>query len=225
MLRILFLSLTVAALAAGSAAAQTSGRFAVGAQVGTTGVCAEGQLQATPFITLRAGGDVFGYDENFDTGDIAYEGSADFNTISAFVDLHPFQNGFFVSAGGFAGDRTVEVVGRPNRDVVIAGQVFPPARFGRLVGEADFGGGAPFVGLGYNNTFTKAGRFGFKALAGAAFGSEPTVELRREGGEALPPAIQAQFDADREREERELEQEIEDFKTFPVLQVGLTYRF
>jgi hypothetical protein len=141
------------------------------------------------------------------------------------VDLHPFRNSFFVSGGGFFGERTVEVAGTPSRDVVIAGQVFRPPRFGRLVGEADFGSSAPFVGLGFNNTFRTSGRIGFKALVGAAFGGSPTVELRREGGEVLTPTVQAQFDADREREERELEQDVEDFKTLPVVQVGLTYRF
>jgi hypothetical protein len=139
--------------------------------------------------------------------------------------VHPFRNAFFVSAGGFLGGRSVEVSGTPKRDVVIAGQVIPPPRFGRLVGEADFGDAAPFVGLGFNNTFTQGGRWGFKVLAGAAFGSDPTVELRREGGDVLPAAVQAQFDADREAEERDLEQELEDLKTLPVLQLGLAYRF
>lgn len=225
MLRTLSVAFLLAA-AAGSASAQTGpGRIAVGAQVGTTGLGAEVQVQASEFLNVRAGGDFFNYEEDFETGDFDYAGEADFSTVSAFVDLHPFNNGFFVSGGGFLGDRTVTVAGTPNRDVVIAGQIFPPPRFGRLVGEADFGGAAPFLGLGYNNTFRTAGRIGFKALVGAAFGEDPTVELRREGGDPLPAAIQAQFDADREAEERDLEQELEDFKTLPVLQLGLTYRF
>ena len=37
--------------------------------------------------------------------------------------------------------------------------------------------------------------------------------------------IQDEFDAEVEREEAELESEIEDFKILPVLQVGVTYRF
>ncbi len=215
-----------AAAAAGSASAQTSsGRFAVGVQAGTTGLGAEAQFQTTDFLTLRAAGDVFSYEDEFETDDVRYDGEADFSTLSAFVDLHPFRNALFVSGGGFFGERTVQVTGTPARDVVIAGQVFPPPRFGRLVGEADFGGTAPFLGVGFNNTFTTAGRIGFKVLVGAAFGEEPTVDLRREGGDVLPADVQASFDAEREQQERELEAEIEDFKTLPVVQVGLTYRF
>lgn len=225
MIRLFAFSL-LACLAAAPAFAQSgSGRFALGAQIGTTGVGAEGQFRVSDHLTLRAAADVFRYDEEFETGDIAYDGELDFTTGGAFIDLHPFGNALFVSAGGYAGERTVQVTGAPNRDVVIAGQVFPPARFGRLVGEADFGGFAPFVGVGYNNTFRTGGRLGFKILAGAAFGEDPTVDLRREGGDVLTPAIQAQFDAEAEREERELEQELEEFKTLPVVQLGLTYRF
>jgi hypothetical protein len=224
-MRLLLLGAAVAALAAGSAAAQTRGPVAIGAQIGTTGVGAELQFQATPMITLRAGGDFFEYDENAETSDYDYDAQLDFSTLSGFVDLHPFQNPFFLSAGVYLGQRGIAVTGRPNRDVVIAGTVFPPPAFGTLVGEADFGDAAPFAGLGWNNTFHTAGPIGFKIVAGATFGSDPTVELRREGGTALPPAIQAQFDAEVEQEEAELERELEDFKVLPVLQVGLTYRF
>jgi hypothetical protein len=225
MRRLFIAALIAAAAAASSAVAQTPGGVAVGAQVGTTGLGAEVQLRAGRYVTLRAGGDLFRYEEEFDTDDIAYEGELDFTTATAAVDLHPFANPFFVSAGAVLGQRTVDVVGRPNRDVVIAGQVVPPPAFGRLVGEADFGGAAPFVGVGFNNTFTHDGRWGFKVMAGAVFGGDPEVALRREGGDPLPPTVQAQFDIERAQEEQELEEELESFKTLPVVQLGLSYRF
>ena len=221
----LLLGTALAALFAVPAFAQTPGRVAVGAQIGTTGVGAEIQVQASPIFTVRGGGDLFKYDEDFETDDIAYSGEMDFSTVSAFVDMHPMNNPFFVSAGAYLGGRTVEVTGTPSQNVTIGGQLFTPAQFGRLVGEADFGDAAPFLGLGWNNTFRTTGPIGFKIVAGATFGSDPTVDLRREGGMTLPAPIQAQFDAEVQAEEAELESELEDFKILPVLQVGLTYRF
>ena len=225
MSRILLLGAAFAALSAAPALAQTGGRVAIGAQIGTTGVGAEVQVQATPMVTLRAGGDLFTYEEEAETDDYDYDAELDFSTLSAFVDLHPFQNPFFVSAGAYFGDRGVDVTGRPTQNVVIGGQTFTPADFGQLVGDADFGSSAPFLGLGWNNTFRTSGPIGFKIVAGATFGSDPRVELRREGGIALPPSIQAQFDAEVEQEEADLERELEDFKILPVLQAGVTYRF
>ena len=222
----LLLGVAIAALTAGTAMAQTGGPVAVGAQVGTTGVGAEVQFQVSPMITLRGGGDLLKYEQNdVETDDYDYDAELDFSTASAFVDLHPMDNPFFVSAGVYLGDRGVTVEGRPNRDLVIGGQTFTPAQFGRLVGEAEFGDAAPFLGLGWNNTFRTAGPIGFKVVLGATFGSDPTVDLRREGGTALPPAIQAQFDAEVQQEEDDLERELENFKILPVVQAGVTYRF
>ena len=225
MSRLLLLGAAFAALSAAPALAQTGGRVAVGAQIGTTGVGAEVQVQATPMVTLRAGGDMFKYDEQAETDDYNYDAELDFSTLSAFADLHPFQNPFFLSAGIYLGERSVTVDGRANSNVVVGGQTFTPDQFGRLVGDADFGDSAPFLGLGWNNTFRTAGPIGFKIVAGATFGSDPTVDLRREGGMTLPPSVQAAVDAEIQAEEDDLERELEDFKVLPVLQAGVTYRF
>ena len=224
MLRTLSLAL-LAAAAAGAASAQTPGRFAVGVQGGTTGFGVEGQFQATEYINIRAAADVFSYEEDFSSSDVDYAGEIEFKTASAFVDLHPFANAFFVSAGAYAGDRSVDVTATSNRNAEIGNVVFTPAQIGTLTCTTEFGDFAPFLGLGFNNTFRTGGRIGFKAVVGAAFGEDPTVNLRRTGGEPLPAAIAAQFDQELRNEERELEEDAQDFKTLPVVQVGLTYRF
>ena len=224
MLRTLALAL-LATAAAGSASAQTAERFAVGVTAGTTGVGVEGQFQATSRINLRAAGDLFSYETDFSTDDVDYDAEIDFNQVGGFVDLHPFDNSFFVSAGAYAGDRSVEVSATSNSNAEIGNVVFTPQQIGTLTGTVDFGGTAPFLGLGFNNTFRTAGRIGFKAVVGAAFSEDPTVSLRRTGGEPLPAAIQAQFDQELRNEERELQEDAEDLKTLPVVQVGLTYRF
>jgi hypothetical protein len=221
----LVLGALAATLMAGSAAAQTDGRVAVGVQAGSTGLGGEVQFRVLPILTLRAGGDMFSYEDEFDGGRFQYDGEAEFSTVSAMADVHPFDNAFMVSAGAYFGERTVEVAARPSGFETIGGVTLTPAQFGSLVGDADFGSMAPFVGVGFNNTFRTRGRIGFKAVLGATFGEDPSVELRRDGGTALAPNVQAAFDVEREREERELEQDLEDFKILPVAQVGLSFRF
>ena len=224
MLRTLTIALLVTA-AATAASAQTSERFAVGVVGGTTGVGVEGQFQATPRVNLRVAGDFFSFEEEFSTDDIDYDSDIEFNTISGFVDLHPFDNAFFVSGGVYAGERSVKVNATSQSNAEIGNVVFTPAQIGTLTGEVDFGGSAPFLGLGFNNTFRTGGRIGFKAVVGAAFGGDPEVRLARTGGAPLPTQIQAQFDQELRNEERELQEDAKDLKTFPVVQVGLTYRF
>lgn len=224
MLRTLSLALLLTA-AAGAASAQTTDRFALGVTAGTTGVGVEGQFHATPRVNLRLAADLFSYDTDFSTDEVDYDAEIDFNQVGGFVDLHPFDNSFFVSAGIYGGDRSVEVNATSGRSAEIGNRVFTSQQIGTLTGTVDFGGSAPFLGLGYNNTFRTAGPIGFKAVLGVAFGDDPTVDLRRTGGEPLPSAIQAQFDQELRNEEAELQQDAEDLKTLPVVQVGLTYRF
>ena len=217
------LGVLIAATVAGSAAAQS--RVAVGAQAGTTGLGAEVEVQASPMLTLRAGGDWFNYDDEFDGDRFQYEGEADFSTLSAMADLHPFNNSFLISAGAYFGERSVAVAATPRSNETVGGVVLTPAQFGSLVGDADFGSTAPFIGLGFNNTFRTRGPIGFKAVVGATFGGEPDVQLRREGGMTLPANVQAAFDVERAQEEQALEDDLEDFRILPVAQVGVTWRF
>lgn len=226
MLRTLSLAL-LAAAAAGAASAQTAGgeRFAIGVVGGTTGLGVEGQFHANEYINLRIAGDAFSYETDFGTDDVDYASEIDFKTFGGFVDIHPFANALFVSAGVYSGDRSVSVSATSNQNAEIGDVIFTPAQIGTLTGTVDFGGGAPFLGVGFNNTFRSGGRIGFKALAGAAFGEDPTVELRRSGGAPLAGPIATQFDQELRKEERELAEDAKDLKTFPILQLGLTYRF
>lgn len=215
----------VAAVSAAPAVAQDS-RFAVGPQIGTTGIGAEVQFLASDRLVLRAGGDFLKVDEEFESDGIDYDGELDFSTGSVFVDLHPFANPFFVSAGAYFGGREVDLVAQSaGGSVEIGDQIFTAEQAGRIQGDLSFGDTAPFVGLGWNNTFRTEGRWGFKAVVGAAFGEDPEASLRRTGGVAIPAEVQTLLDAELRQEERELEEDADDFKVFPVLQVGLTYRF
>ena len=228
-MRTALLSTAAVALAAVAlpAAAQdaSDSRLALGAQLGTTGVGVEAQAAVNQYVTLRGSADFIRYDAEFETDDVEYDGDLDLTQGGVFVDVHPFSNAFFVSAGGYFGDRKADIKATAQGSAEIGDVVFTREQIGTLEGEADLGSFAPFLGLGYNDTFTSARRFGFKALVGAQFGQEPDVTLRRTGGVALPAQIQAQLDTELRDEERELEEDGEDFKVFPVVQIGVAYKF
>ena len=225
---ILIAAALAATCAAGSAAAQTrESRFALGANVGTTGLGIEAQFKVNPKVTLRGGFDSLQFDEEVEGDDILYDGELDFSTGGAFLDFHPTGGAFFLSAGAYFGDRQVNVSGTPapGSTVEIGDDTFTAAQVGTLEGSMDFGGTAPFVGLGWNNTFTTDRRWGFKFLVGAAFGDDPDAELARVGGSPLSPADQARLDAELDAEEMEIEEETDGFTVFPVVQLGLSFKF
>lgn len=221
------MAVAATALLTATAGQAQDGRFALGANAGTTGLGVEAQVMVNPKLTLRGGFDSLAFDQEVDGEDILYDGEIDFSTGGIFADVHPTGGAFFLSGGIYFGDRqlTVSATPEPGTTVEIGDEQFAAAEVGTLGGQLDFGGTAPFVGLGWNNTFTKDRRIGFKFLVGAAFGSDPSATLARTGGATLSPAVQADLDAELRAEELEIEDEVEGFTIYPVVQIGLAYRF
>lgn len=219
-------ALALAAMAttalAGAAHAQTApSSFAVGAHVGTTGIGAEAFWQLSPNVTLRGGGDYGRLDRDLESNDISYDGKAEWKTANIGVDFHPMANPLFLSAGLYAGDRSVDVDAVSARNVVTGGVTFTAAQIGAINGKASLSDTAPFIGLGWDNTFYTSGQVGVRVLAGVAFSDDPDVKLTATG----PFANQALVQAYLREEERQIQDDADAFKTYPVLSVGVNYRF
>lgn len=206
-------------LAASPAAAQS---VAVGANLGTPGIGVQVTAKVNDLLVLRGAVDGLSISRDEDYSDITYDGKAKLLTGGVFADLHPGGGAFFVSGGAYVGKRKIDLRAQPTAPVEIGGGVFTPAQVGRLDGEAKLSNFQPFVGLGFDNTYVGERSWGFRALAGIAFSKQPRVNLTASGGAlSNDPAFQARLRA----EEAEARDDAEDFKYFPVLQVGLTRRF
>lgn len=222
--QILAASAVVCAISASPALAQSSGEpaIAIGGQVGTTGAGLEVQFSVGPMFVLRGAVDTLGFDVDETLDDIDYSGRLDFDTVGAFVDLHPLANGFFISGGAYVGQRRITLDATPTGPVNIGGQSFTPAQVGTLSGEVRLKDVAPFVGLGFDNTFTRTSRWGFRALAGVAWSEEPQVDLDATGGTlSNDPTFRARL----EDERASIQSDVEDYGFYPVLQLGLNYKF
>lgn len=205
-----------------SAASAQEGRFALGAQVGTPGAGVTAAFSVSPNFVVRGSYDALKFDRDSTYDDIDYNAELDFNSPGAFVDWHPTGNALFVSAGAFFGDRSVNLDATPTGNTRIGSQTFTPAQIGNLTGKIELEDTAPFVGIGFDNTFTRGGRLGFRFLAGAAFGDAPQVDLNASGGTlSNDPTFQARL----AEEEADIQDDADDYKVLPVIQAGLTYRF
>ena len=78
------------------------------------------------------------------------------------------------------------------------------------------------VGVGWDNTFFTSGHWGVRAIAGVAFGDHPpSVALHAIGPFANDPTVLSNLQA----EQVSLRDHAGDYSYYPVVQVGLTYRF
>jgi hypothetical protein len=196
--------------------------IAVGVTGGTTGGGAEVQFALGPIFVLRGAVDTLGYDLDESYDGIDYTGRLDFDTLGAFIDLHPLANGFFISGGAYMGERNIGLNATPTGPVSIGGQTFTPSQVGTLTGEIKLQELAPFAGLGYDNTFTRNSRWGLRAVVGVAWSDTPEVGLDSTGGSlSNDPTFRARL-AD---EARTIQSDVEGYGFYPVVQLGLNYKF
>ena len=222
-MRLIPLAATALLLSAGSAMAQSSEPgIAIGATAGTSGVGLDVQVKLGPIFTLRGATDRLTHsaDENYDGVD--YSGDLTFDTVGAFIDMHPLANGFLISGGAYLGDRDIALTGTPTGPVDIGGQTYSPAQIGTLGGAIKLQDVAPFLGIGWDDTFYRNSRWGIRAIAGVAWSDAPEVALSSTGGSlSNDPTFQARL----RDESRNITDEAEGYGLFPIVQVGLNYKF
>jgi hypothetical protein len=220
------LSLAIAfggAILAGATGAQAQdSRFAVSGNIGTPGVGAEAQFQLSDSFVLRGGGDWMNFDYDHAYSGVDYSAKLKTGTGGVFLDWHPGQGGFFVSGGGYFGERKAKLSGTPSGPTQIGDVTYTPAQIGTITGDVEMSKAQPFVGLGYDNTFSGGGRWGFRVLGGVSFSDKPKVDLTASGGTLSSDPI---FQAELQREEDDVRDDAKGFKYFPIVQVGLSYRF
>ncbi|HRH20658.1 MAG TPA: hypothetical protein PLE81_08480 [Brevundimonas sp.] len=197
-------------------------RFAMGAGIGTTGLYIEGQFRVTSYISLRATYEKLDVEREQGVDDITYGGQLDSGVLGGFVQIHPAESSFFVSGGALFGERSVALSAQPSAPVSIGNQTFTPTQIGRLQGEADLGDRAVAVSTGWDSTFGRVRGLGWRVAAGVAVGPSPEIHMNSVGGTlSSDPILQSQLRI----EEGRIEDEAQDYRIYPVVQVGLTWRF
>ena len=201
-------------LAAGTAAADG---FALGAKAGTLGLGLEGTKGLTDKFNLRLGLNSYSYEFDEDASGIRYDAEFDLKSTAAIIDWHPFSGSFRLSAGFVHNKNQVTLTARPSGNVTIGNTVYSPAAAGTISGDVKFKSGAPYAGIGFGNAVSKGVPFGVTFEVGVLFQGSPDVSLRSNS-----PLVS---ESDLRREEQEAEADLEDFKTYPVISLGISYRF
>ena len=201
--------------------AQAAG-FGVGGKVSSLGVGGEVVAGLTDFLNLRAGvqGIAWDYDDTY--SGIEYEGELELFSGLFLVDLFPAKNNFRISAGFALNQNELTVTGVPtNGTYEINGIRYPSNLVGTLSGAVDFDSFAPYAGLGYGGHFGDSENWGFFMDIGILFQGSPQVSYTASGPIANDPFFQANLEAER----KQLEEDIDEYEYYPVLSMGVFYRF
>jgi hypothetical protein len=197
-------------------------RMAIAPRFSTMGGGADLVLRATDGLHVRLGAQAYSLTRDLETSDIEYEGEADLSTQHALLDIYPGGGGFRVTLGAVINGNELTARSTEDTIVVVNGVPYRVADVGVLTAEAVPDDLNPYASVGWGNPF-RGGRVKLMIDIGAFYQGEPEVELRANPnpGVILPPGFEENLAA----EERELQEEVSDYRVYPVVSVGVAFRF
>ncbi|HKJ75725.1 MAG TPA: hypothetical protein VKA64_00820 [Gammaproteobacteria bacterium] len=199
--------------------------WAAGARVSTLGLGVEVVKGFTPKWNARVGFNTYSYDDDRTENGIDYDAELDLQSVNAFLDFHPMENPFRLSIGYLFSSNELDMEANGDgSNVDIGNATVPLAASDQLNGDVDLGSGG-YIGIGWGDTGLQKG-WSVSAEAGVVFQGTPDVDLS--ASQSLRTKItNAGLDADAElqREEDELEDDLDEFDRYPVIAVGVTYGF
>ena len=124
-----------------------------------------------------------------------------------------------VTAGVYSNGNELLMVNDELLDLNIGGITYPGADIGTLSSATSFSSTAPYLGIGFD--FTLAGKVGMNLDLGVLWQGDPEVSLDASGLLSTDPGFQAALELERQ----ELEDDMSDFKAWPVISLGFVYKF
>jgi len=215
------LLLIVSVLLSCGAGCSDSGGLAISGKAGTLGLGGELTTGITSNVNARVGLNTldFDYDDEFDN--VEYDVGLDFSSFSALVDWYLFDSSFRISGGLISMDHTLNLDATPSESVDIGDGTYTSAEIGTLSGDADIDGVAPYIGIGWGDPMNPDKKWGFYCDFGVAFTDSPDVSLAANGTLASDPTFQANLAKERQK----IEDDLEPFEVYPVLSLGIFFRF
>ena len=214
------IKLGVALLALAFSGAANAG-FGVGVKAGTLGLGLEGRWEPIPWLDVRAGVNQFDYDDTGTHAGLGYDGTLALDNYFVTGNLKFPASPMRLTVGAYSNGNELQLVSEPfgGGTINIGGSNFTPADIGTLRSTTSFDDVAPYIGIGFD--FELFGKAGLNLDFGVLWQGDPAVAMTADGLAASQPAFQAALEAER----LELEDDMSDYKAWPVISIGFVYNF
>jgi hypothetical protein len=189
-------------------------------KVSTLGGGVEAEKTFTDSTGGRVGVNYFTGDYSATIDNIDYDMELNLMTVSAILNWHPFKGGFRISGGAMYNDNHIDITAEPSISYKIGDTTYTASDVGTLEGKVKFNEIVPYIGIGWDTSFGKRNRFGLLVDLGVIYQGSPDVELTATG-----LASSQAFENDIQAEEDKLQEDLDEYEYYPVIGVGLSYRF
>ncbi|MDE0149733.1 MAG: hypothetical protein F4027_00605 [Rhodospirillaceae bacterium] len=214
------------------------GSIVAGAHGSTLGAGISLGYDISPAFSARAVANYFSFDRKESSAGNQYSVDVQLLSFGLLGDWHPFENGFRVTAGVLYNGNKFTFASRTSE----FGAGDTDDYDGNLKAELGFNAVAPYLGIGWTSGRADGSGFSFFADAGAIYQGAPRLSVsgRAEvGGSSCSFSVsesgratvrgdcsdQATLSADLEKEHADLKGQLDNFKFYPVVMLGVTYRF
>lgn len=162
-------------------------------------------------------------DDTFTESDIEYKADLDLATAGVLLDWHPFRGHFRLTGGAYVNGNELSATGRATGGTfVINGVPYSAADIGALNGNIEFGSISPYVGFGFGR-MSKSG-FKFTVDIGVLY-QKPDATLNVACAVGIPAPTCAQLQSDVAAEQAQLNDELDDYRFYPVIGIGIGWVF
>jgi hypothetical protein len=213
--------------------------YAVTGELSTRGL----GLNATTNITSQLNGRLslagFTYSMDQDLDDISYESDLTLTTVGGLVDWHPFSGGLRLSTGLFLNFNGIEASAAPSSTSSYSfnNVSYNGSLIDSVSADIEFNTLAPYLGIGWGNPIQKDSNWFFHSDIGVLFTGKPSVSLSAATNStnilaaSADAAAAATLTSEINSNVAAAQSDIEDddaltyFQYYPVISLGLSYRF
>ena len=192
--------------------------FRIAPRVSTLGGGIEVAKGLSPRFGLRGGFNYFTYQYGATEDDVSYELDLELKSFGVFADYHPFKGSFRISGGLLLNGNGLSGKAKPSGSFDIGDKTYTAAEINSINLDVSYNSVAPYLGLGWDTTFGDHEHWGFTFDVGLIYSGAAKVKLLIDG---TPSDLEVQ----RQKEERDLQEELNNLEWWPVLSAGIVYQF
>ncbi len=214
----------------------------VGAQAGIFGLGANLKGKFTDSLGVKVGFDSFTYNDiEIVDDEVTYNFDVKTQDFLATLDWHPYQGSFKTSAGMVINSSDLVGTITPTSETTFTfnNVTYSTNDIAKVDVSADFDPVAPYVGIGWDTSWTKKSGFGFTFDLGVIYQGSASVdytvkykEVPKTGNAAVDAAAQSaradlikEIDANLAEEKRSLQTELDKYEFLPYIAIGVNYKF
>ncbi len=239
-------TLSVALGVCGVSAATYAGD--IGVKAGTLGFGLEYTHALSDKFSVSGGINRYDYSAEIDESGVKYEAELELNSFSLLGNFHPFENGFRITAGALVNNNELSggvksgsytytgnaTVG----GIAIRNQAYTAGPNGDVDGDlrVTFKEIAPYLGIGWSHSRTQSRKLSFLFDLGVAFQGAPELTLNGSCGTTGEDTFasfglgnetdcQAAVDEIIATERPKVDEDLDKFKLYPVMSLGILYSF